>query len=59
MDNSIVMNAPQMYVGQELLEGPFPNHIVLDLTARQLTWHCAFQEKVDLETLILTSWSRQ
>jgi hypothetical protein len=47
--NSIVLNTPQLYVGQELLEGPFPNHIVLDLTARQLTWHCAFQEKVDRE----------
>jgi hypothetical protein len=43
------LNAPQMYVGQELLEGPFPNHIVLDLTTRQLTWHCAFQEKADQE----------
>ncbi|HXM04512.1 MAG TPA: metallophosphoesterase [Chthoniobacterales bacterium] len=53
MDNSIVLNTPQLYVGQELLEGPFPNHIVLDLTARKLTWHCAFQEKVDQETFQL------
>ena len=49
-DNSIVLNTPQVYVGQELLEGPFPNHVVLDLTARQLTWHCAFQETADHET---------
>lgn len=49
-DNSIVLNTPQLYVGQELLEGPFPNHVVLDLTARQLTWHCAFQETADHET---------
>jgi Calcineurin-like phosphoesterase len=50
MGNSIVLNTPQQYVGQELLEGLFPNHIVLDLTARQLTWHCAFQDKVDQES---------
>jgi predicted phosphodiesterase len=53
IDNSIVLNTPQLYVGQELLEGPFPNHVVLDLTARQLTWHCAFQEKIDQETFQL------
>jgi hypothetical protein len=53
MDNSIVLNTPLLYVGQELLEGPFPNHIVLDLTAQQLTWHCAFQEKIDQETFQL------
>jgi predicted phosphodiesterase len=47
--DSIVLNTPQLYVGQELLDGPFPNHIVLDLSARQLTWHCAFQEKLDHE----------
>jgi hypothetical protein len=54
MDNSIVLNTPQLYVGQELSEGPFPNHIVLDLTARQLTWHCPFQETVDQESFDLT-----
>jgi hypothetical protein len=53
MDNSIVLNMPQQYVGQELLEGPFPNHAVLDLTARQLTWHCAFRDKVDQESFDL------
>jgi Calcineurin-like phosphoesterase len=53
MDNSIVLNSPQQYVGQELLDGPFPNHIVLDLTARQLTWHCAFQEQADQESFDL------
>ena len=51
--NSIVLNTPQLYVGQELLEGPFPNHVVLDLTAQQLTWHCAFQDKIDQETFQL------
>jgi hypothetical protein len=53
VDNSIVLNTPQQYIGQELLEGPFPNHAVLDLTARQLTWHCAFQETVDQESFAL------
>jgi Calcineurin-like phosphoesterase len=53
VDNSIVLNTPQQYVGQELLEGPFPNHAVLDLTARQLTWHSAFREKVDQESFAL------
>jgi hypothetical protein len=53
MDDSIVLNTPQLYVGQELLEGSFPNHIVLDLTAQQLTWHCAFQDKIDQETFQL------
>jgi hypothetical protein len=48
-----VLNTPQQYVGQELLEGPFPNHAVLDLTARQLTWHCAFRDKVDQESFDL------
>jgi hypothetical protein len=55
VDNSIVLNTPQLYVGQELLDGPFPNHIVLDLSTRQLTWHCAFQEKVDQESFDLNS----
>jgi len=53
IDNSIVLNTPQQYVGQELSEGPFPNHIVLDLTAQLLIWHCAFQEKIDQETFQL------
>ena len=53
MDNSIVLNTPQLYIGQELLDGPFPNHIVLDLTARQLTWHCAFQEQTEQESFDL------
>lgn len=53
MDNSIVLNTPQQYVGQEVLEGPFPNHIILDLTAQQLTWHCAFQEQFDQESFDL------
>ncbi len=47
--SSIVLNTPQSYVGQQLLDGSFPNHIVLDLAARQLTWYCAYQEKVDQE----------
>jgi calcineurin-like phosphoesterase family protein len=53
MDNSIVLNTPQQYVGQELLEGPYPNHIVLDLATRQLTWHCPFQEEIDQESFDL------
>jgi hypothetical protein len=32
-----------------LLDAPFPNHVVLDLAARQLTWHCASQGEVDRE----------
>ena len=40
--------------GQELLDAPFPNHIVLDLNARQLSWYSAFQDKVDQEAF--TSW---
>jgi hypothetical protein len=51
MDNSIVLNTPQLNGGPELLEGSFPNHIVLDLKARQLTWHCASQ--VDQESFDL------
>ncbi|MBV9876132.1 MAG: metallophosphoesterase [Verrucomicrobia bacterium] len=50
IDNSIVLNTPQLASGQNLFEAPFPNHVVLDLTAGQLTWHCAFQEKVDQES---------
>jgi hypothetical protein len=51
--SSIVLNTPQSYVGQQVLDGPFPNHIVLDLAARQLTWYCAYQEKVDQEAFDL------
>ena len=47
--NSIVLNTPQLSAGQNLFEAPFPNHIVLDLARRQLTWHCSFQKKVDHE----------
>ena len=53
MDSSIVLNTPQLCVGQELSEAPFPNHIVLDLTARKLSWYCASQQKVDQESFDL------
>jgi hypothetical protein len=53
MGNSIVLNTPQLAAGQNLFEASFPNHIVLDLTRRQLTWHCSFQEKVNQETFDL------
>lgn len=53
MGDSIVLNTPQLAAGQNLFEAPFPNHVILDLTARQLTWHCSFQEKIDQETFTL------
>jgi predicted phosphodiesterase len=53
LDSSIVLNTPQLCVGQELSEAPFPNHIVLDLTARKLSWYCASQQKVDQESFDL------
>lgn len=53
MGNSLVLNTPQLAAGQNLFEAPFPNHVILDLSARQLTWHCSFQEKIDQETFTL------
>jgi hypothetical protein len=53
MGGSIVLNTPQFYAGQELLDAPFPNHVVLDLKARQLTWYSAFQDKIDQEAFTL------
>jgi hypothetical protein len=44
-----VLNTPQLSAGQQLLDAPFPNHVVLDLAARQLAWHCASQGEVDRE----------
>ena len=55
MGNSIVLNIPQLAAGQNQFEAPFPNHVVLDLAARQLTWHCSFQEEIDQETFDLVS----
>jgi hypothetical protein len=49
MGDSVVLNTPQLSAGQQLLDAPFPNHVVLDLAARQLTWHCASQGEVDRE----------
>ena len=53
MGNSIVLNTPQLAAGQNLFEAPFPNHIVLDLTGRKLTWNSSFQERADQETFDL------
>jgi hypothetical protein len=53
MGDSIVLNTPQLGAGQNLLDAPFPNHIVLDLESRQLTWHCSFEESVDSEVFAL------
>jgi hypothetical protein len=53
MGGSIVLNTPQFYAGQELLDAPFPNHVVLDLKARQLSWYSAFQDKIDQEAFTL------
>ena len=52
---SIVLNTPQLCTGQDLLEAPFPNHIVLDLITGQLTWHCAHQEMADQENLMMAT----
>ena len=54
MGNSILINTPQLATGQNLFEAPFPNHVILDLVERQLTWHCAFQESVDQENFDLS-----
>jgi Calcineurin-like phosphoesterase len=53
LGDSIVLNTPQLATGQNLFDAPFPNHIVLDLAQRQLTWNCSFQEEADQETFEL------
>jgi hypothetical protein len=50
---SVVLNTPQLSAGQDLIESPSPNHVVLDLTARKITWHSPLKDLVDEEEFTL------